>query len=248
MALAFGANDFGSTMIEENVVAATGVTFRLSESEIKHLITSAGYKAQRRDHVYRLLEGGGQGAVAPCPLPQTPSPNPLEGFPATLKGGEEGSLRGGWGTHRSPGPPLNNPCLAVIARVGAHRDFLAKGVQYLGGEVYATPFGASNPVHLFEHEGLTFAVLSRHGEEGYHVGAAFVNDRANLYALKDLGVEKSWPGVRRGPSTRPWRRAIWRCRMTFWMKPGEGRILFFRGGAWALCGRTRCFARSCARR
>ena len=30
----------------------------------------------------------------------------------------------------------------------------------------------------------------RHGEEGYNVGAAFVNDRANLYALKDLGVEK----------------------------------------------------------
>ena len=54
----------------------------------------------------------------------------------------------------------------------------------------ATPFGESNPVHLFEHEGSTFAVLSRHGEEGYHVGAAFVNDRANLYALKDLGVEK----------------------------------------------------------
>ena len=74
--------------------------------------------------------------------------------------------------------------------MGAHRDFLAKGVKYLGGEVYATPFGESNPVHLFEHEGLIFAVLSRHGEEGYHVGAAFVNDRANLYALKDLGVDK----------------------------------------------------------
>jgi 5'-methylthioadenosine phosphorylase len=45
-------------------------------------------------------------------------------------------------------------------------------------------------VHLFEHEGLVFAVLSRHGEDGYQVAAAFVNDRANLYALKDLGVEK----------------------------------------------------------
>jgi 5'-methylthioadenosine phosphorylase len=45
-------------------------------------------------------------------------------------------------------------------------------------------------VHLFEHKGLVFAVLSRHGEEGYQVSAAFVNDRANLFALKDLGVEK----------------------------------------------------------
>jgi 5'-methylthioadenosine phosphorylase len=74
--------------------------------------------------------------------------------------------------------------------VGAHQDFLRKGVTYVGGEVHPTPFGDSNPVHLFEHEGLPFAVLSRHGEEGYHVAAAFVNDRANLYALKNLGVEK----------------------------------------------------------
>jgi 5'-methylthioadenosine phosphorylase len=45
-------------------------------------------------------------------------------------------------------------------------------------------------VHVFEHEGVVFAVLSRHGEEGYQVAAAFVNDRANLYALKALGVSK----------------------------------------------------------
>ena len=32
VALAFGANDFGSTMIEENVVAAAGVTFRLTQT------------------------------------------------------------------------------------------------------------------------------------------------------------------------------------------------------------------------
>ena len=135
VALNFGADDFGSTMMEENVVAAAGVSFRLSEKRNQAPHHQRGYEAQGRDHVYRLLEGGGQGAVAPCPLPQTPSPNPLEGFPATLKGGEEGSLRGGWGTHRSPGPPLNNPRLAVIARVGAHRDFLGQGVRYLGGEV-----------------------------------------------------------------------------------------------------------------
>ncbi|MEW6387452.1 MAG: cyclic dehypoxanthinyl futalosine synthase, partial [Thermodesulfobacteriota bacterium] len=69
IALKFGANDFGSTMIEENVVAATGVTFRLSQEEIIRQITTAGYIAQQRDHLYRLIEfgGGGQGSRTPAP-------------------------------------------------------------------------------------------------------------------------------------------------------------------------------------
>ncbi len=87
----------------------------------------------------------------------------------------------------SPNP---EPRLAVIARVGAHRDFLDRGVNYLGGQAHSTPFGRSNPVHVFSWEGVPFAVLSRHGEDGYDVSAPFVNDRANLYALKALGVEK----------------------------------------------------------
>ena len=80
--------------------------------------------------------------------------------------------------------------LAVLARVGAHRDFVEQGVDYQGGRAYPTPFGRSNPVHVFSHRGRPFAVLSRHGEDGYRVSAPFVNDRANLYALKSLGVEK----------------------------------------------------------
>jgi cyclic dehypoxanthinyl futalosine synthase len=48
VSLSFGANDFGSTMIEENVVAAAGVSFRLSEDEIKMLVKGAGYKPQQR--------------------------------------------------------------------------------------------------------------------------------------------------------------------------------------------------------
>ena len=78
VALAFGANDFGSTMIEENVVAAAGVTFRLSENEIKHLITSAGYRAQRRDHRVPLvgLREGARGQWPPAPSPAPPPPTP----------------------------------------------------------------------------------------------------------------------------------------------------------------------------
>jgi cyclic dehypoxanthinyl futalosine synthase len=55
IALEFGANDFGSTMIEENVVAATGVGFRLSREEIVRQITDAGYAPRQRDHVYNLV-------------------------------------------------------------------------------------------------------------------------------------------------------------------------------------------------
>lgn len=48
LSLFFGANDFGSTMIEENVVAAAGVSFRLSEQEIRRLVTDAGFMPVQR--------------------------------------------------------------------------------------------------------------------------------------------------------------------------------------------------------
>ncbi|EKD39815.1 MAG: hypothetical protein ACD_75C00286G0003 [uncultured bacterium] len=55
LSLSFGANDFGSTMIEENVVAAAGVSFRLSEQEIRTLVTDAGFKPAQRLMDYRLV-------------------------------------------------------------------------------------------------------------------------------------------------------------------------------------------------
>ena len=55
VSLFFGANDFGSTMIEENVVAAAGVTFRLSEAEIRSLIKGAGFKPQQRTMDYSFV-------------------------------------------------------------------------------------------------------------------------------------------------------------------------------------------------
>lgn len=56
VALEFGANDFGSTMIEENVVAAAGVTFRMTRQEIINLITDAGYAPAQRDTRYNILK------------------------------------------------------------------------------------------------------------------------------------------------------------------------------------------------
>ena len=54
IALKFGADDFGSTMLEENVVAATGVGFRLPREEIEGLIRQAGYEPRVRDHRYKI--------------------------------------------------------------------------------------------------------------------------------------------------------------------------------------------------
>ncbi|MGQ9921873.1 MAG: MTAP family purine nucleoside phosphorylase [Desulfobacca sp.] len=85
---------------------------------------------------------------------------------------------------------MPKPQIAIIARVGAHRDFLARGLPSRHTASYDTPFGRSNPVHLFVHQDIPFAVLSRHGETSYEVSAPYVNDRANLYALRALGVEK----------------------------------------------------------
>ncbi len=52
LALFFGANDMGSVMMEENVVSAAGTTYRLSESEIRRLITDAGWQPQKRNCYY----------------------------------------------------------------------------------------------------------------------------------------------------------------------------------------------------
>ncbi len=55
MALYFGANDMGSTMIEENVVASAGVAFRMSEKDIKRTIENTGMTPKRRNMTYELI-------------------------------------------------------------------------------------------------------------------------------------------------------------------------------------------------
>ncbi len=53
--LFFGANDFGSTMIEENVVAAADVSFKIPEHEIIRQIETAGFTAMKRDCFYNYI-------------------------------------------------------------------------------------------------------------------------------------------------------------------------------------------------
>ncbi|MEP6956509.1 MAG: CofH family radical SAM protein, partial [Chthoniobacterales bacterium] len=56
VALKFGANDFGSVMMEENVVSSAGTTFRLDAPQIDELIREAGYEPRRRNNWYELLK------------------------------------------------------------------------------------------------------------------------------------------------------------------------------------------------
>ena len=55
IALKYGANDFGSVMMEENVVSSAGTTFRLNANQIESLIRDAGYEPRRRNNWYELL-------------------------------------------------------------------------------------------------------------------------------------------------------------------------------------------------
>lgn len=50
--LAFGADDMGSIMIEENVVSAAGTHHKMTQDEMEHLIRSAGYEPKQRTNLY----------------------------------------------------------------------------------------------------------------------------------------------------------------------------------------------------
>ena len=97
--------------------------------------------------------------------------------------------------------------LAVIGGSGAYHLLAA---NLLGEELEcaarSTPFGESAPIHHFRSGESGFLFLSRHGETDYSITAPFVNYRANIYALKECGVERilawSGPGII-NPAFRP---------------------------------------------
>lgn len=62
VALFYGANDMGSLMIEENVVASAGTVHYLTLEEIRRSIREAGWEPRQRDVFYRLID--------PKPAPQ----------------------------------------------------------------------------------------------------------------------------------------------------------------------------------
>ena len=56
MALQYGANDLGSTMMEENVVKAAGAANRMNQEEMIRLIRDIGEKPAKRNTAYEILE------------------------------------------------------------------------------------------------------------------------------------------------------------------------------------------------
>ena len=55
IALSYGCNDFGSLMIEENVVSAANTTYHTTTDEMERLITDAGFTPRRRRQDYQLI-------------------------------------------------------------------------------------------------------------------------------------------------------------------------------------------------
>jgi cyclic dehypoxanthinyl futalosine synthase len=64
VALRFGCNDFGSLMIEENVVSAANTTHRTSIEEMERLIRDAGFTPARRRQDYSVISAAPAAVVA----------------------------------------------------------------------------------------------------------------------------------------------------------------------------------------
>ncbi len=103
---------------------------------------------------------------------------------------------------------------AVLPQVlsGSYDDSFSEVAIIAGGKVYRlarerlgtitdvlvkeTPFGCSTPILFMEQGDRRFYLLPRHGEREYRVTAPFVNYRANIWALRELGTRRivAWSG------------------------------------------------------
>ena len=109
--------------------------------------------------------------------------------------------------HETPKP-------SVLPQVlyGAYDETFTDVAVIAGGKVYRlarerlgtivdilvkeTPFGCSTPILFMERGERRFYLVPRHGERDYRVSAPFVNYRANIWALKELGTRRivAWSG------------------------------------------------------
>jgi cyclic dehypoxanthinyl futalosine synthase len=65
VALAYGANDMGSVMMEENVVSSAGTTYCLDEAVLCRLIRDAGFIPAQRNNTYDIIKMHPAGPEAP---------------------------------------------------------------------------------------------------------------------------------------------------------------------------------------
>jgi 5'-methylthioadenosine phosphorylase len=77
-----------------------------------------------------------------------------------------------------------------IAIIGGSGLYSMPGLEDVQERVISTPFGdPSAPIIVGKLQGHTVAFLARHGI-GHHISPSEINFRANIYALKSLGVER----------------------------------------------------------
>jgi 5'-methylthioadenosine phosphorylase len=100
------------------------------------------------------------------------------------------------------------PTLSIIGGSSAYHLLRRGEWTVLDTVSVPTPFGEVPHVQRIAAGGALEAwFLSRHGQDRYAVSAPFVNYRANLYALKELGTERiiawSGPGSLREDRYRP---------------------------------------------
>lgn len=85
---------------------------------------------------------------------------------------------------------MNAAPRAQIGIIGGSGLYDMEGLRHTRTVRTTTPFGRpSDPVVVGELEGRTVAFLSRHGH-GHRIAPTFINYRANIYALKSLGVTR----------------------------------------------------------
>jgi len=92
-----------------------------------------------------------------------------------------------------PNPRVGNG-FALIGGSMGFKLLVEGGAEFRAMGPVDTPFGPSNPLHLSQSAGYIY--VSRHGESSYRTSAPFVNYRANVWALKEIGVERiiAWSG------------------------------------------------------
>jgi len=79
---------------------------------------------------------------------------------------------------------------ADVGIIGGSGLYDIEGLRDVGHVTVRTPFGApSDAIVLGELDGIPIAFLSRHGG-GHRIGPGEINYRANIYALKSLGVRR----------------------------------------------------------
>ena len=80
--------------------------------------------------------------------------------------------------------------MCKIAIIGGSGLYSMPGLEDVQERVLTTPFGdPSAPIIVGRLEGESIAFLARHGI-GHHLSPSEINFRANIYALKSLGVER----------------------------------------------------------